>query len=92
MSDPLRDERFPDRPQTEDFWRLSDAVLQNDAIATEQGIEAAMKGLIDIDSAVYMGVQRAGMAGMIHDPRVVSMWLDGVALGIRFQQAGGHRD
>ena len=37
-----RDERFPDRPQTEDFWRLSDAVLQNDAIAREKGIEAAM--------------------------------------------------
>lgn len=88
--DPLNDPRFPNRPTTQDFWRLSESVLQNDGLATEQGLEAAVKGLIDLDSAVYVGMQRAAMVGM--DPRVVSMWLDGLALGIRFQQAGGHRD
>lgn len=103
--DPLNDPRFPDRPPHPDFWRLSQAVLQNDANATEsESLVVAISDLVDTDSVTYMALGRAARAvDLLGIPRGSATWnvfrtamaaqfIDGVAAGVRYQQAGGHRD
>ena len=93
FADPLNDPRFPDRPNTADFWRLSEAVLRNDGDATEGGRSAEQiysDEIADLRSVLYMAKARAAMMGL---PAIsgATLWLDAFAAGVRFQQAGGHR-
>lgn len=64
MSDPLRDERFPDRPQTPDFWRMVDVVNKLDGDATEGGksMPEILAGLVDTASLMYMAEQKSVQA------------------------------
>jgi hypothetical protein len=98
IPDPLlpHDPRFPHRPQTLDFARLSSAVSQQDALADLLGVEEALE--VDEASLKYMAEQRI-QAALIHGasegaPSSVileSIYFDAFQLGVGFQKRGGHR-
>lgn len=91
MSDPLRDPRFPDRPQTQDFWRLSEIALDHDG--DPRSVEDIIGEVIDHDSLVYMVHQRVGR--LVSNPDLEAILggvaLDAFMLGAKFIQRGGHR-
>ena len=102
MTDPLQDARFPDRPQSPDFWRLSESVLMLDGRAQQDDatVKAITDEFVDTDAVTYVAEQRAGLMlrsfDMEHLPRsvqlmLVSMYMGGVVHGIAFEKAGGHR-
>lgn len=96
MSDP----RFPDRPETKDFKRLSMVVVANDAKA-DRGVEIPeiVGEVIDLASVLYMAEHRvqwmATQHGITPSPSLwsayVALWLDAFTAGAKFQEAGGHR-
>jgi hypothetical protein len=99
--DPLRDPRFPSRPQHPDFWRLSEVVLKLDGDSTEgrRPLKASAEGRIDLASLAYLASQRVGLleqrVGELPDnvrASLAAMFLTGVLTGIEFERAGGHRD
>lgn len=100
MTDPLRDPRFPGRPQHPDFWRISNVVLELDGHASEGvSMSEIVAKLIDEQSLTYMAEQRALWAKhnlpgltMAAPPALAAIWLTAFAAGIRFQQEGGHRE
>lgn len=99
--DPLADERFPNRPQHPDFWRLSEIILQMDGDTTEgkQEFEEQIAKNVDVRSATYMAEQRSMFAmSQVVTPimgayeiqtLLAVMWLEGFLSGARFQQRGG---
>lgn len=101
MTDPLRDPRFPDRPQSPDYWRISEVVMQQDGRATEGGEEMpqVIADIVDERAVTYMAIDRARMvqqgSGMRENPVLTQMfaalWVDAFTAGIRFEKAGGHR-
>lgn len=99
MSDPLRDARFPGRPQSADYWRISEVILWLDGQA-DAGVqvEAVVADAVDLEAALYAGKQRALRAvgeplrGTRPVELLAGMWLDGFMAGMLFQQRGGHRD
>lgn len=83
------DPRFPDRPHTLDFARLSSAAAEQDAVADMLGIEQAAK--VDLDSLIYMAKGRLGKVGILPTPQALSLYVDAFHLGVGFQERGGHR-
>lgn len=90
------DPRFPDRPHTLDFARLSSSVSEQDAIADLLGLEAALG--IEPDSLLYMAearIQKAMVIGVAagSPPEVIlqSLYFDAFQMGVGFQKRGGHR-
>lgn len=101
MSDPLNDPAFPDRPQTQDFWRLADVALAHDATSYEtDGIDSIVTGMVDLPSLMYVAQNRIGTAyGIDLDAvptvvklRFLAIYLDAFALGVDFERRGGHRE
>lgn len=100
MTDPLRDDRFPDRPQHPDFWRLSQVVTKHDGRTDEgkQHVTEVIRDYIDPDSLLYMCQQRAHIyaqrAGLPPQlvPALFGALIDGILTGIAFEREGGHRD
>lgn len=64
--DPLNDPRFPDRPNTPDFWRLSETAMQLDGQVNEgdEDIEKIFESLCDMESLLYITDQRSGMLAL----------------------------
>lgn len=96
--DPLLepDPRFPDRPHTLDFARLSGAVGHQDAVGDMLGLEAALQ--VDFDSLAYMARGRIQMAmlsgarsGLSGELILQTIYMDAFNLGVLFQQRGGRR-
>lgn len=103
MTDPLNDPRFPNRPNTPDFWRLSEVALAHDAaVDLEDGgrpLADVIAELVDEPSLIYLASQRMGNAFDI-SPRSVGpelwviflgLYLDAFCKGVSFEKAGGHR-
>ena len=97
VTDFFADPDFPDRPQHPDFHRLMEAVNYLDGETTEGGRDAfeVASEVIDVESLVYMAVQRArrvsGVTGLPEVP-LASLYLDAFVTGVRVQQHGGHRE
>lgn len=103
MNDPLRDPRFPNRPQTPDYWRLSEVCLRLDGASGEGGksFEDVVGDAVDPRSLAYVAEQRVGIflqrLGLEHQipPALRSVmetiFVTSVVTGIEFQKAGGHR-
>lgn len=99
--DPLRDPRFPARPQSRDYWRIIEVVAQQDGRSTEGGphLQQVVADIVDERALTYVGLNRAMMAqdglGLRPDDRLTQMlaavWIDAFTAGIRFEQAGGHQ-
>ena len=101
MSDPLRDPRYPNRPQHPDYWRMSEIVMQHDAQSVEDGKSVPEIAQVDEASLLYMASNRIGFTlnatglgaqarGM--EPVLLAIYLDAFALGKKFAERGGHRD
>ncbi len=92
MSDPLRDEQFPDRPQHQDFWDMSEIVLFLDGEITEghRHAEDVISEMVDFDSTIYMLKQRLRrMWGEGYEPGLTSTaaaWMDGFIIGMKLGQ------
>jgi hypothetical protein len=58
----MKDPRYPDRPDSPDFWALSEALLHNDSIEQAEDIgaeyERRVSEVIDLDVLHYVVVQR----------------------------------
>lgn len=101
MPSPFQDDDvFPDRPDTLDFWRLSEVVLMLDGRSGGVGFRQPFDGVIDLPSVEYMGRQRVEIAlsglglpdpGQAIKDLMVSVFMTAVVTGIEFQRAGGHR-
>lgn len=97
----LYDERFPDRPQHPDFWRMVDATLEGDA-ESQVDFTAFLRRFVDHDSLVYLAQQRVLRAlqtleveSDLHDTMLVVMmatWMDGWIVGCGYEKRGGHQD
>jgi hypothetical protein len=80
------------RPDHPDFWKLSNVVIQIDAMAEQhQGFAEIVGAVIDIDSVTYMAEQRAIRAmGPNASPATMSLigatWIDGFMAGINYQK------
>lgn len=98
----------PVRPDHPDFWRISDIILTLDgrmqaAHSDESKNKVytdAVAELVDMDSIVYMGMQRAfhalgvaTKADLVEKAPQVSMlttiWMEGFQVGSRFEKKGG---
>lgn len=101
--DPRRDPRFPDRPQSPDYWRIAEVVNQQDAQFTEGGqdMPQIVADIVDEAALTYMAMNRALLVQQLagrprQDPMLTQMlasvWVDAFTAGVRFQQAGGHRE
>lgn len=102
MGDPLFDPRFPNRPQTPDFWRLSETALMLDGKTVEgqQHTFDTTSEFVDVVSLDYMCevrtaimLQELGMGGLPDSIKVLfqAAMMGGVVHGIAFEKAGGHR-
>lgn len=94
------DPDFPNRPQHQDFARLSAAAVGITAAVDEMDDFDPSKLLeIDKDSLVYIAQQRADRAvdalGMLIllSPQTAlgTAWLDGFSIGVEYQKRGGSR-
>jgi hypothetical protein len=90
--DPLKDPRWPDRPQHRDFWRMSECILRIDGQATEGGESVEDILGVDMNSFMYVAKSRTDMAreriGMLParpggqlEMLLMSVYMDAFALG-----------
>jgi hypothetical protein len=98
---PSYDPRFPDRPNTPDFWRLAEIGQQHDGEALEgAGPGAVIQSMVDEQSLMYLIKHRLGtafgmgMATLRQDQQIMVMavYMDAFAMGYDFHERGGHRD
>lgn len=99
MSDFFRDPDYPDRPQSQDYWRLVELVNKFDGDATEgdRGMDEIAGDYIDPEALTYTAIQRAlrmemASGGAVSAQYLAPIWLEAFLVGVAFQQAGGHRD
>lgn len=99
MADFFRDPDFPDRPQSQDYWRMVEVINRLDGEATEggRGSGEVTAEYADPEAVMYMALQRAmrmenATRGAIPAELVAALWIDGFVAGAAFQKAGGHRD
>lgn len=86
------DPRFPERPHTLDFARLSSAAGEMDAVADMLSFDEALG--CDMESLLYIAKGRAGLS--FGGPHMVksahlAIYFDAFQLGVGFQKKGGHR-
>ena len=87
----------PTRPEHDDFWLLSEVILDSDTQATTESLLDAVRDYVDLQSLTYMAQQRAIRALGISDideltssrEEVVTLaaaWMDAFVLGVRFER------
>ncbi len=101
MNDPLRDPRFPNRPQHPDFWRLSETAMALDGKTAESGasVSDVASPDIDVESLFYAAESRVNLMLQATGLKVpdsvqgamVAIYISALVHGIEFQKAGGHR-
>ena len=90
------DPAFPDRPQTEDFDLMSEAVCAIDR-AIDSGADPedifALAGVVS-RSVTYMAAQRAMRAGVNvkDDTLTAAAWVDGFVVGAMFARLRDSQD
>ena len=90
------DPAFPDRPQTEDFDLMSEAVCAIDR-AVDSGMDPedifALAGVLS-RSVTYMAQQRAMRAGINVEDNVqtAAAWVDGFVVGAMFARLRDSQD
>ncbi len=87
---------FP-RPEHDDFWLLSEVILDSDVEATTESLLEAVRDYVDLQSLTYMAQQRAiralGISSMdeLTDSReetvtLAAAWMDAFVVGVRFER------
>lgn len=93
MSDPLDRDKFPNRPDTPEFWHLSEIVLANDA--NSGGLRNVVGQFIEMRVLEYMAMQRAAMAcekiGLPDEviPALAAAIIDGFCAGAAYERKYG---
>jgi hypothetical protein len=93
MSDPLDRDKFPDRPDTPEFWHLSEIVLANDA--NSDGVAQVVNQIIEVRVLQYVAMNRAGKAcqalGLPDalEPMLAAAIMDGFAAGAMYERKYG---
>jgi len=98
--------QHPLRPSHPDFVRLTEVIQLIEGLRELRGTESRVvqeiyDGFVDTVSASYMGANRSwmnvkgkGVPSHLHKTVVEMMtnaWVEGMLVGIYFQQLGGHR-
>ena len=88
------DPRFPNRPHTLDFARLSSAAGEQDAVADMLDVTEALE--CDMESLMYMAearMKKVGLGFSRPETRIMlfALYFDAFQLGVGFQKRGGHR-
>lgn len=96
MSDPRRDPNFPDRPQSKDFWRMSEGVTALDHLTAAAPFDSVCNQLCDVEAVTYMAKGRVKIAAarLGVRPRDITpegIWVDAFYQGLMFQKLGGHQ-
>jgi hypothetical protein len=91
---PRHDPDYPDRPQHEDFWKMSEIIRRTDALADQTEdvniLDLLTMAGIDVDSVQYMARQRVARAISRIPPPAdeverraedYAAWMDGFLLG-----------
>lgn len=96
------DPRFPGRPQTLDFERLSEICVKQDDVASYDDVEKILSVLVDHEALIYVAQHRmislmstSPTLLMIKSfalPSLMASFVDGFAKGAAFVEAGGHRE
>jgi hypothetical protein len=88
----VTDPRFPKRPDSADFWLLSQVVIDNDTAMDNETIDFddRLAQVIEPDAVAYMAQQRAlrivgPSATKLQLAKVASIWLDAFIAGATFQ-------
>lgn len=89
------DPRFPDRPDHPDLRRLAAVVNELDTRSdVGQDFDTILHDIIDTESLFY--ISRGRTMRLASNPVLLgllqSVYADAFAMGVRFQQAGGHRE
>lgn len=101
FQDPLNDPRFPDRPNTKDFWRLVQVGLRHDGEALEgKGPGVVIAELVDEKSLMYLIKNRLGTAfgGRLEkfsqqdQFMIMAIYMDAFTMGVEFEKLGGHQE
>jgi hypothetical protein len=94
----LDGDKFPNRPDHLDFWRMSDVVLRLDGAADNgRELSETADGVVDLDSLVYMAEQRCALfAQALKLPTsvtaaLVTVYVASFLTGVEFEKEGGHR-
>ena len=84
----MKDPNFPNRPDHDDFWKLSQAVIDNDAAAEQLGIEYQdiVGQHVDFDSLFYMARQRCLRIDGTLDPAKIAAWMDGFMAAVSAEE------
>jgi hypothetical protein len=91
--DPMDRDRYPNRPDHPDFWKLCDVLLQQDGSLEDGGdFEVILSEVVDPESLAYVAMQRAqrlvmnGSIPMTAIPTYAAIFLDGFTTGVRFER------
>lgn len=77
------------RPEHPDFWLISQALLDQDALSGTEEIDDTLARMIDPESVAYAAIQRAMRArgqGSGLEVMLPAIWLDGFYAGMQVQQ------
>jgi hypothetical protein len=79
----MEDPQHPDRPQTKDYWKLSEILLKLDGRFTEDVADfgAFLKAIVDKESVLYVADQRALRFESFGLGPLAALWLDGFLIG-----------
>jgi hypothetical protein len=83
------------RPDTPQFWMLSDILIEQDSIAETDGLVAAVGEIIDLETLAYVAQQRAFRAlnvytaeqALAHQEEVAKLaaiWMDAFVTGAKY--------
>lgn len=97
MKIPPLDPRYPTRPNTETFWRISKIVSEHDRrIDEDKAMPSEVVASLDLDpgSVKYVASQRILRAIGVNPPRdetslaalIQAVWVDAFAAGVAFEK------
>lgn len=92
-SDPLRDPNFPDRPQSPEFWRISEIVLELDA-GDKSMTEVIGSEMPSFEDVAYPASNRCHHIATLFDINpslqvkagLMAAWMEGFIVGKRFSE------
>lgn len=86
----MTDPRFPDRPDSADFWLMAEVIQDLDS-AADDGLPAdRIVADLDLSAVAYIAKQRALRAqNMLKGHQVAPTWFDAFVVGVMFQRRKG---
>lgn len=90
----------PNRPEHPDFWIISEAVIDGDASVANGSYEDAVRRVVDLGSAIYMGKQRTSRLNEMEELGLTSTqmsalraaWVDGFIAGAEYRRIKTERE